>query len=284
MKKFLVVLLIIVIGGLVFFFGWVQLKVPPGSYGILRSKTHGIDERLIREGEFRWVWYKLIPTNAVITVFTPVTVDRLLRSVGSLPSGDTYSAFTGFPANFSYEIEGSLSFSIKADSLPVLMQERGIRNQQDLIALENKLGDEITALASRWLESCGKEEEKLRGLTEDGSTGDLQREILAAFPDIENLYCAIHMVRSPDYDLYNSARTLYEDYISRQHELLEQAVRISADTHVNALLRYDELTKFGELFTKYPLLLYYLAIERGTDQQIWDILKTRIDPKGEYPQ
>jgi len=47
MKKFLAGLIVLVVlGGVVFFFGWVQLAVPPGSYGVLRSKTHGVDPQV----------------------------------------------------------------------------------------------------------------------------------------------------------------------------------------------------------------------------------------------
>ncbi|MDR2178508.1 MAG: hypothetical protein LBP20_10790, partial [Treponema sp.] len=102
MKKFFCFLLIIIAAGTVFFLGWAQLTVPPGSYGVMRSKTHGVDPRLIREGEFRWVWYKLIPTNVGITIFTPRHVERSICLAGTLPLGDAYGSMVGLDTDFSY--------------------------------------------------------------------------------------------------------------------------------------------------------------------------------------
>ena len=72
MKKFLITFFILLIlAGVFFFLVWVQFSVPVGSYGVIASKTHGVDPQLVKSGEFRWVWYKLIPTNVKIAVFSP---------------------------------------------------------------------------------------------------------------------------------------------------------------------------------------------------------------------
>ncbi|MDR0730782.1 MAG: hypothetical protein LBF63_03875, partial [Treponema sp.] len=93
MRKFFITFFILAaLGGTGFFFGWVQLEVPPGSYGVLRSKTHGIDGSPIREGEFRWVWFKLIPSNVNIEVYRLPRVERRIHHRGVLPSAAVYSA------------------------------------------------------------------------------------------------------------------------------------------------------------------------------------------------
>jgi hypothetical protein len=119
MKKiFGLFIVLLLLGGTAFFFGWAQLKVPPGSYGIMRSKTHGLDPQLIQEGDFRWVWYKLIPTNVSIAVFSPTQISGAIRAEGRLPSGALYASAAGLPMDFSYEVTGSFSFSLKASALP----------------------------------------------------------------------------------------------------------------------------------------------------------------------
>ena len=38
----------------IFIAGTVSLKVDPGKYGVLVSKTSGVHEKIIRNGEFSW--------------------------------------------------------------------------------------------------------------------------------------------------------------------------------------------------------------------------------------
>jgi hypothetical protein len=262
-KLFGVFLVLVILGGTAFFFGWAQLRVPPGSYGVVRSKTHGTDPRLIREGEFRWIWYKLIPTNVVILVFSPNTPTLPLRLRGTLPSGDIYAGFAGLDADFTYEITGSLSFNIRADALPDLVSRRGIADQEGLAAYEQRIAGEITALVSRFPERYIEEGEGAEFIREAEMISQLQREIGAAYPEIENVLCGIQGLRLPDISLYRSVRSLYEAYLERQHRLLEMAVTVQADRHIASQIRFDELTQYGELLTKYPILLQYLALEKG---------------------
>jgi hypothetical protein len=252
MKKIVAVFFIIlVLGGAAFFFGWVQFRVPPGSYGVMRSKTHGVDAAVIGEGKFRWVWYALIPTNTEITVFTPRLVEQPIQTSGSLPSGDLYASFAGADADFSYEYAGSLSFMVKSDRLPVLLAEQGVANQEDLEAFEKRLAGEIASYSVRRLEEYAGED---GGLGEP-DTDKLREDILREYPYIENLSCGITTARRPDTVLYDSLRKIYVDYL---------AGRLSpgTDSSVSARFRLDELAKYGELLTKYPVLLQYLALER----------------------
>jgi hypothetical protein len=52
-------------------------------------------------------------------------------------------------------------------------------------------------------------------------------------------------------------------FMTRQGELLKTDISASAERHLSARLRSDELEKYGELLTKYPVLLQYLALEGG---------------------
>jgi hypothetical protein len=264
MKKIVIAFFIILIlGGAAFFFGWVQFRVPPGSYGVMRSKTHGLDTAVIREGEFRWAWYAIIPTNAEIAVFSPKPVEQPIRVTGSLPSGNFYASFAELDADFSYEYTGSLSFSVRPDYLPVLMAERGVSNQEDLEAFERRIAGELASFSIRRLGKYAEEGHDLTKL----STDKLRDDILREYPYIENPFCSIDTARYPDPALYNSLRKLYEDYLAGQQKSLESGISPPANRHINARLRLDELAKYGELLTKYPILLQYLALERGENRK-----------------
>jgi hypothetical protein len=262
MKKTLGLLIVLMIlAGAAFFFGWAQFPVPPGSYGVLRSKTHGLDSLVVREGEFRWIWYKLIPFNVATLVFAPNLVSVPVAVDGTLPLASTYASKTGVDADFSYRIEAELSFSVKPGSLPPLALDRGIKDQAGLEDYEKSLAREIDFFARERLEAYAVQEQ-FDGAPEDlrAAAARLEGEIQGAFPNVENLSYAIHSARMPDFALYAMARSLYGDYLDRQRELLAAEISGEAERSVNALFRFDELEKYGELLTKYPVLLQYLAL------------------------
>jgi hypothetical protein len=265
MKKALVFLLtLLILAGAVLFFGWAQLPVPPGSYGALRSKTHGMDPAVIREGEFRWVWYKLIPTNVTTLVFTPKQTSLPVSVSGTLPLAATYAEKTGIAADFSYHIEADLSFSIKPDSLPSLALTRGVTDQAALEGYEKSLAREIDFFARERLETYAAQGQ-LAGDSGPHSglralSARLEGEISGAFPDVENLSYVIRSAGMPDFALYAMARSLYGDYLKRRKELLGAELSEQAERSVNALFRFEELEKYGELLTKYPALLQYLEL------------------------
>jgi hypothetical protein len=266
MKKILIMLFfIIVLGAGVFFLGWVQLTVPPGSYGIMRSKTHGVDPELIREGQFRWVWYKLIPTNVVTYSYSLKRINVSLQFEGTLPSAAVYTSLSGLSADFSYKLSGSLSCSLKPDTLPSLIVTQNINNDDDMRAYENSLAEEIRNFAIQRLGSYAEAEDAAEEPGGLASANRLQNDIARAFPGVENLSCSIYAAHWPDLSLYRSMRALSEDYLERQRYLLQPEINAQADTHLSSLLRFDELTRYGELLTKYPVLLQYLALENRSN-------------------
>ncbi|MDR2102240.1 MAG: hypothetical protein LBP43_06685 [Treponema sp.] len=264
MKKIIVLFIVLIIlAGLAFFGGWAQFRVSPGLYGVMRSKTHGVDSRLIREGEFYWVWYKLIPTNVVIQIFSLDSISRSFKAQGVLPSGDTYVSLAGLEGDFSYDISAVFSFNINPDFLTTLIAERNIRDQEDLDAFEETLADTIEAFITRRLRIYAEEEKNAGEILRSGSMDVLGREVAAAFPNIEHFSCLLQMAHFPDFALYRAVRSLYEEYLARQREYLRVDMTRSAEIRLGSQIRFDELTKYGELLTKYPILLQYLSIENN---------------------
>ena len=266
MKKFVFFLLfLIILGGAGFFFGWAHLSIPPGSYGVIRSKTHGLDPNVIRDGEFRWIWYKLLPTNVKISVYSINPVKRSIRSSGSLPSGQVYAGLAGLEADFTWEISGELSFSLKPGFLPELSERESFINDAELRKFEDKLAERIESFVLQRLKNYAdsENEKKMETISLSGTLPELNNEIQSAFPEIENLSCAIRIVRYPDYALYQSVKALYREYIGRQSAALKPDVAREAAKRIEMNLRLDELSRYGELLTKYPILLKYLALEKG---------------------
>ena len=266
MKKVKIILLIlIVLGTAGFFMGWTHLTVPPGSYGVLRTKSHGLESEIIQDGEFKWLWYKMLPTNAEVHVFNIDTVRRNLRSRGTLSSGDVYSSLAGLEADFSWDLSADLRFSIRPEILPELVRRERIKNNSDLRLLEEELAFRMeTMILSRLRAFADSDNETaMENLGFSGYIPELNREIEMAFPEIENLYCIFRIGLLPDYALYRSMRGLYRDYLEQQSFVLRQDVLRDAQKRIETRIRLDELAQYGDLLTRYPILLDYLALENN---------------------
>ncbi|MDR3302866.1 MAG: hypothetical protein LBS86_00455 [Treponema sp.] len=267
-KKILVTFItFLILGGAAFFFGWAQLFVPPYAYGVMRSKTHGIDPAIIQAGYFRWVWYKLIPTNVEIQNFTIDKQVRTLTTKETLPSGAEYATFAGSSAEFSYELNGTLSFNIKPESLISLVRERHINNQEDLDVFEATLADDIRLYAFQRLRIYMEDERRVEELIETASVAQLNSDITLTFPDIEQLSVLLYTRQFPDIALYREYRGLYQEYIARQRDYLHTEQALQANSRIGTYIRFDDLTKYGELLTKYPMLLQFMELEARLPQK-----------------
>ena len=256
MKKFIITLFVLLIlGGLGLFFGWASSGVPPDAYGLIYSKTHGLDTRLVKPGEFRWVWYKLIPTNTTTAVFrlNPVTHEFSTRD--TLPSGRVYAAFAGLEEDFSWELRATFSFNLKPEALIPLVTSFNIVSQEELTLHENDIAEQIEAFILRHMDA-------IEELLKDGESPQLEREIQGQFPLVTNISIRVKSARFPDFELYRQTQGLYEDYIALQRDIISGELREKARGRIESYHRFDELERYGALLTKYPLLLDYLTLER----------------------
>ncbi|MBO4640642.1 MAG: hypothetical protein J5710_12895 [Treponema sp.] len=118
MKNFIGFLIILIFGAFVFFVGWTQIKVKPGSIGIVQSKTSGISSKIIIPGHFSWHKEFLIPTNAQIEKFEYKPYNGTKTISGKRGSGD-----------FSFTFQISLSY--EPELIADLLQDNKISNQED---------------------------------------------------------------------------------------------------------------------------------------------------------
>jgi hypothetical protein len=256
MKKFLGVLLILaILAALGLFFGWAQLGVPPDAYGLIRSKSYGLDTRLVKPGEFRWVWYKLIPTNTVTAVFRLNPVSHEFSAQGTLPSGRIYAAFAGMEDDFSWELRAAFSFTLRPEALVPLVSDRNISGQEELTRYEQELAEDIEVFILQRINA-------LEALLKDGESPELERAVQGQFPLIDNFSLRVKSARFPNYDLYRQAQGLYEQYITLQRDMMSGEMREKARNRIDSYHRFEELEQYGALLTKYPILLDYLALER----------------------
>jgi len=262
MKKFFTTLLVLVIiAGIMLFFGWAQLGIPPDGCGVIRSKTHGLYPYLVQPGEFLWIWYKLIPTNAETTVLRLAPFNYDFTAESELPSGRVYSAFAGIRGDFSWRINAVLSFSISPDAIIPLFNANTIGSQEDLTRYQRDVARQIEGVILRYI---GQEDlsGEVEALLRDGENPWFEREVIKQFPFLRNFSLRVKSAKFPDFELYRQAKALFEFYMTVQKEYVSGDMRERAKNRMDAMFRFDELELYGALLTKYPILLDYMTLEK----------------------
>jgi hypothetical protein len=188
-------------------------------------------------------------------------VERRISRRGVLPSADLYAAFAAVDTDFNYEFDALLSFRIDPESLIPLVRERDIQGQEELEAFAASLAGDIEGFVLGRLESLGEDGEELRRLMETGTSARLEGEVLSNFSAIRDFSCRVSSIRLPDFRLYSQLRQLYGDYLDKQREYIRAAADGRAERRIDSRFRLDELAIYGELLTRYPVLLEYLRLE-----------------------
>ena len=239
------------------------MGVPPDSYGVIRSKTHGIDQNLVRPGEFMWVWYKLIPTNAKTIIFRLDTVTKSISAKETLPSGRTYSIFTGMAEDFSWEINAVFSFSLNPESLIELVSVNNFGTQEELDHYAGTIAGQIEHYLLRRINSSEEFVSNIENLLNNGEDRGIEREVLEQFPQISHFSLIVQSAKMPDFEVYTYAKELYTEYIAMQKDFLTGDVAERARARADFFGRFGELELYGELITRFPLLIDYLNLENS---------------------
>ena len=263
MKKIITFILLLAVGAAAFFTGWAQFSVPIGSIGVLHSKTHGTNSEIIQKGSFRWIWYKLIPHNVSISVFTIKETTLTIDFSGALPSGDIFSSMAGIRNDFSYNFSAALSYRIRSESLPDLSEREMLYSQEDLDEYKSRLSGEIENRTRSLLWSYAENEAALKEVQETGTIIELEQNLVRTFPFIEISAFSVKTLRYPDYVLYSELRELYRDYLASQRSVLQDDIALISSENIRLHRRLDELALYGELLSKYPILIQYLSLEMG---------------------
>ena len=120
MKNFICFVILLIFAAFVFFIGWTQIKVKPGTVGVVQSKTGGIDKKPVIPGKFSWHKEFLIPSNAKLNVF----------DVKPYNGTKTINASRGGGNDFMITFQISLAY----DPLIIvnLLEENKVSCQQDM--------------------------------------------------------------------------------------------------------------------------------------------------------
>ncbi len=107
---------------------------------------------------------------------------------------------------------------------------------------------------------------RLENLLSGKQDQELALEITNRFPEIQDFTLNVQSAKFPDFELYEQVRLLYREFLAKQREIVSSGFAAKAESHIAAQLRLDELEHYGDLLTRFPILLDYLKLESGITQ------------------
>lgn len=276
MKALIIILVVLLLlAGAAFFAGWIQLLLPAETYGVIFTKTGGLDNKVVYPGEFSWRWERLIPTNLTLYKYKLTTYKLESTFKGTLPSAETYSSVLQEKPDFSYEIKLAAALRIRPEKLVDLTSEKKITPDN----LEDFLKSRADTFAKRFFEIILKSPEGAPGetITAAALTEKFKQSIPDFFPELEITDLAVLNIKLPDMELYSRARESYFRIMAaREASQAEIAARVMAEQEVHYLNQQREienlelLRQYGELLSKYPILIKFLYLKYLED---WDKLQ-----------
>ncbi len=212
MKKFLACLFILTIfSAFVFFVGWTQVKVPPKSYALVVSKTSGVSDKIVKNGEFSWFWQFLLPTNASLVRFNIEPYFSTTKTFSSkLPSADFYKSSTDSTPSFAYNFNFSISMTVTPEDFLELYKANKVTDQESLMKFFDSAADYIIQLAGNYY--IKKHEENPNFHPENVRREDLIRAIQSykEYPELEIITVSLTSCEMPDISLYNQIRNHFD--------------------------------------------------------------------------
>lgn len=262
MKKAMLVLVVLaLLGGTAFFFGWTQFAVPPSSYGVMSSKTSGVSARVLVPGRFSWSWERLLPTNARIIVLSLRPAEQAFSASFTLPEGALYAEAIGGGPSFTFKGSGTLKFSVRPEALPSLVRDRGVTDQE---SLDRWIGDTAKAAADflvKRLENLAAEVPESDRLLIAGSNPRVLADLQRSYPELEDVSYILDSLVVPDIELYGKARAAYAENAAKIAAAIGARSVAAAASERDLDARMAELERYGKLLAQYPALLDYLRLE-----------------------
>jgi hypothetical protein len=278
-KMFASFIVLALVGGAVFFAGWVQFWVPAGTYGVMVSKTGGVNSRAIEPARFRWQWERLLPTNAKLLSFNLAPTTRSVSASGALPSADIYSPMLEGKPDFSWKLDFSITARIAPDALPGLVKKEAVTDQATLTKFLDARVEQISGDAAKALiADVTRDPTSFRALMSDRTELAKRVQDIASkrgTDGIELVSVAVTGSKIPDFTLYDLAAKTYASYQERRTALMAETAKAEARDSVADYLEIERFSALGEVLTKYPILIDYLAVTRDGSLEAFKALKSR---------
>ncbi len=278
MKKIIIILIILLLtGGCIFYFGWIQILLPPETYAVIFTKMGGYDSHVTEPGVFTWRWERLIPTNMTVFKFDlkPYTSEVSYKT--TLPSGELYASILPENPDFDFEAAVAVEFRLKPESLPDMVANDKLKPE----TLSEYYEKTAKALTPKIMElSLQRDKQGSQGSVLPDIKWDkrLITKLEEFYPDIEVLSLHTRVLKIPDLELYMLAKESYLKLLkTREDSMNTVAAQLAVEQErakaqvQSERARLKLISEYGELFTKYPVLLKLYYIQKASGAEGLDI-------------
>lgn len=250
MKKGIVsVIIILLFGAAVFYFGLVNMKVPAGQYGIMVSKTGGVNENIIENGKLMWRWEALLPTNVEIHKFDHGIFHSSQSLKGSLPSAEIYTSLIKGDPDFSYSFDYEISLLVTPENVVQLLKNGTVNSNESLKTYLEENAEKIAFdLSKNIIEQNA--ENLVTVFDVEPAVEQLKKSKKFEYIDVKDV--VLKKAKIPDVRLYKIARKSYEKFQDMVDALLGEAAKEQAQKILADERSVNRLTKIGEVLKKYP--------------------------------
>jgi hypothetical protein len=219
-----------------------------------------------------WRWQRLLPTNLTLYVFELGTHRTDVQLSGSLPSAQAFESILGSPASFSYDLNLTVVSKIKTERLPALAEVQGLR-PDTLDGYYDSLDTRITQIATDSVMSLVQHNTDSLSLSGSYSfiTGQIADALTQQLPDLEIQSVSASRISLPDMTLYNEARQLSDDLLAARADALVAAAQASAEAQDETERELLMLERYGDILTRYPVLLEYFQLGKDLDSDPLDL-------------
>ncbi|MFP4329857.1 MAG: hypothetical protein ACLFP6_03975 [Spirochaetaceae bacterium] len=268
MKKFLITLILLaVIAGTGFFFGWVSFRLTGEEYAVAFTRSDGWLTEPVRPGEFRWIWQALLPTNLTLHRFPLTPREISVEESGTLPSAELYSRYVEGEPQFSYSLAFDLTYRLRPEALAAALaaEETTPENYESFrSSLEASLKNEARTAIVEGMERIA--EDPVIGVAAELGESALSR-LEDSVDGVEIISLTVTDAEVPDPFIYAVARENYRALEEGRREGLNQTARSAAESRVLDEERRRALEEYGRILREYPVLLDYfrLSAETGAD-------------------
>jgi len=258
-KTFLTILILLLLVGGGFYFGWIQIRLGENDYGVVFTKMKGYDPEVMVPGKFIWRWENLLPTNMKLHVLHLEPRQTLVSQKGQLPSGELFSKVLDSAPSFEYDLSFRVIYRLRPEALPALV-ESGSLVPGDLEGWYGRFEDSLAVQVLSFIQTETGDGEAFgaTGLDTALLESSLAEALKGAFPDVEVVSVLPVKVVIPDLQVYRKAREEYLGLMTARRDINETAMREAAARTMNQSANLQLLEEYGALLTKYPVLLEYL--------------------------
>jgi len=261
LKQIFILIILILFSGIIFYLGWIQIKLPENTYGIGFTKSNGYLNKIYEPGKFSWDIRKVIPGNFTLLKFNLYSQHLEIDEQGNLPSGNIYSDYLPGAPDFSYHFNYFLSYNNDLSFFPEIVSELKLSpDQMKNFYIEQNAN--IQLYISDFL--INKATNSNYSVDFFYNSSDLSKEILTLlsnqFPFILFTEFIPSKIVVPDAVLYNKAKEIYLASINLQDKVISETKIKVAEQEIIDNANFETLKKYGELLKLYPSLIDLFAV------------------------